>query len=118
MQENGDIFITSYQCFDPQDGIHMLDIIATHYKSKKLIVIEDIVAGTNGKEYMGFKGPKQVTYEEPFKEGYGIIGARAYAGNRVPYELLIAFVSSSYENVEIINLMTSVFDLEYIVLDE
>jgi len=99
--ESVDEFVTTYKIYHPVKGHHIKTITATHYKSEKKIVVKVMNAG--GGMFADINTEK-TTYKTPSLAPFGIPGPfNLIGGNRVPFKLLVIFVSSKFENVKVVH---------------
>jgi len=119
IHEKGDVYTTIYKCYDPKTSRHSIDVVVTHFKSKKKISI-DMTNTLTGREYSGFQGTKYVEYDDPSENEYfgKVGGMRRYAGDHIPAEIMVSFMSDRYENLKLHSLLSSVFYMEFLILDK
>ncbi len=114
--EVGNIFITTYNIYHPRHGRPWVDVVATHYKDEKKIVVKVDLAGGGLLSYIS---KETVTYTAPKKEFFGIRGTvGVLGGKRIPWQCAVQFISDKFENVNVCHIMGgSGKDYEFFVLE-
>ena len=118
-EHEGDNFTTIYKVSQPGNG-YFLNIIATHYKSKKKIIIN--IDDVSVSKELGHISTQEFTYENPSLERFGRPNLLRANGmdeqGRLPNNLALEFTDSKFENINVVDIIKDEHSIQWYVLDE
>jgi hypothetical protein len=111
------VFITTYKIFSQSSGNHIYTVTAEHFRNQKLIVVTNSEPEEGMFSNLG-KIEVRIDYENPDLKPFGKLGVvRGINGSISPNLCLAQFVSSKYENVNIIEVQINSNNQMFFILD-
>ena len=101
-EESRDIYTTVYKIYHPTKDRHIITITAVHNKPNKEVKVDIEIPGGG---ILAHIRSEEISYEvasiEPFgrRGSLGVLG-----GDRVPNQLMVRFVSNSFENIKVFHI--------------